>query len=242
MLLRIRSCCSVHARRTLLALTDSVTSSHRHSSTLSLSLSSFKRTYATEATSVPKSLLLRQKPPPAPTSQAQHPESASSLLSLRDTADQRSTTTVQPIENEIDSLLLAFHRHLQGRQGENAEKCPSIQELYEQLDAKSRIVLDEELPYEDTPSEDRKIRIDTTPKSRTWLEACQLANRRITGKATSIEGADKAEDGLVLVSHIVDASPAPITSWSLGFLITTSEGNNYAISCSHTLESVSITQ
>lgn len=192
-----------------------------------------RSSYATESTSLPKRLLMAQPPPAAPTSQAQHPESAT-------TAVLGSSPSNQSPENEIDSLLYSFHRHIRQSSSAASDRgCASVSQLYDQLDTQSRIVLDEELPYEDAPLEERRIRVEAPiTEGRSWVQSCRLAQQRIGGQQLSIK--EQPEDGLVLVSHIVEASPAPVMSWSLGFLVKTSEGNTYAISCSHTLESVTL--
>lgn len=183
--------------------------------------------YATEAAAIPKSILLRQHPPPAPSQASSVDRQSANVL-------PGSPSPSKLPENEIDDTILSLHRHLQ----DCSNAGPPISELYDQLDAMSRIVLDEELPYEDTPSTERRINTNGPVDAHAWLRSCRAANQRINGSEDA-SPSQISEDGLVLVGHIVEAPLSPTTSWSLGFLVTTSEGNLYAISCSHTLESVS---
>lgn len=107
----------------------------------------------------------------------------------------------------------------------------SVLALYSQLANNASKMMDEVLPYEDTPDEFRKMKCHT--KVANWLDSCHLAHSRFHEKAAMIID----EDGLVLVSHVVHGKE-PITSWSLGFVISTAEQVQYIVSCSHTLESV----
>lgn len=175
------------------------------------------RSYATEANVIPKAVLIRSPPPPAPTTQGQPPESATSL------------------HDHLDALLHHFHESLFAGDG----SCARLPDLYDQLSSNAGRVLDHELPFEDTPQEARKVSIINPAKvaegSLSWYESCKLAE----GKLSSEQSAQTIpEDGLVLVAHVVDAKPLPITSWSLGFIIDSKEGHQYVVSCSHTLESV----
>ena len=169
---------------------------------------------------------------------------------------------------EIDAILCILHRHLEGSRTtaishDNSEGGPAgIADLYEQMRARAGTVLDEELPYEATPSPDRRLRtragavnaseVDRDEQRgagrRSWLDSCKLAGRRIAPPESvashSLESSTSAEiaieeDGLVLVAHVIDLEP-PATSWSLGFVVETTSGTKHVVSCSHTLESVSV--
>lgn len=182
-----------------------------------------RRSYATEAKVIPKSVLIRSPPPPAPTTQAQPPESATSL--------QYPSTR----QDQIDGLLHHFHQSVFANDG----SCARLPDLYDQLSLHAGRMVDHELPFQDTPQEQRRIPVvlNTDQSERfSWLDSCKLAEARLSSEhpAGSVE-----EDGLVLVAHVVDATPLPIMSWSLGFVINTKENYQYVVSCSHTLESVS---
>lgn len=184
-----------------------------------------RRGYATEADVIPKSILIRSPRPPAPTTQGQPPESATSLQPPLTRLDQ------------LDGLLLHFHERVFASDG----SCATIPDLYDQLSSNAGKVVDHELPFEDTPLVDRKVPTSISAPDKTkrtsWLESCKLAEARLSSEASTQA---EHEDGLVLVAHIVDSNPTPIMSWSLGFVITTKEGAQYIVSCSHTLESVGI--
>lgn len=172
-----------------------------------------RRGYATESTSLPRSILLRSPAPPSPTTQAQHPESASESAS------------------DIETYLHEFHRHIR-RDDSLSKECASIPQLYKQLGNHAARVLNDELAFEDTPSDSR--RLSTSNRVDKWQDSCELASRRISGRLVQ----EAEEDGLVLVSHVIASDP-PITSWSLGFVIRTLQETTYIVTCSHTLESVS---
>lgn len=97
-------------------------------------------------------------------------------------------------------------------------------------------MVDHELPFEDTPQQERRIPTSTKQDGGTWLNSCRAAESRLSSEKAAYVA---REDGLVLVAHVVNAEPLPIMSWSLGFAINTKEGYQYIVSCSHTLESVS---
>lgn len=185
-----------------------------------------KRGYATEANVIPKAVLIRSPPPPAPTTQGQPPESATSL--------QPPLTRL----DHLDGLLHHFHESVFASEG----SCARIPDLYDQLSSNAAKVLDHELAFEDTPREDRQVSTANLSAKEdkeklSWLESCKLAEAKLSSEQPS---RTICEDGLVLVAHVVDAKPLPIMSWSMGFVISTKEEHQYVVSCSHTLESVRI--
>lgn len=147
------------------------------------------------------------------------------------------------LAGSIDSALIGFQRRIILQHAIDPSLLPPIPVLYDQLANNASRVLQEELPYEDTPDEARRIRAHTSVAN--WIDSCNLAQSRFDGRAVAdIEGTD---DGLVLVAHVIvdvdgngdEEQQQAITSWSLGFTVGTKEGVNYVVSCSHTLESVS---
>lgn len=177
------------------------------------------RRYATEAKAIPRAVLIRSPPPPGPTTQGQPPESATRVESVNNAED-----------HSIEALLHQFHERVFA----NDNTRVSLDALYEQLSSNAGKVLEHELPFEDTPHEDRKVKPSAKITSK-WIESCRLAEKKLS--AQPLESVE--EDGLVLVAHVVDSKPVPITSWSLGFVVDTNEKQQYVVSCSHTLESVS---
>lgn len=196
--------------------------------------------------------------------QAQHPKSAAGVV-------QVNGATASPgagDPGEIDAILCSLHRHLRSPDAEAGsrtipEDAPAtITSLYEQMRNRAGTVLDEELPYEATPSPERRVRTQAGVSGSantgaehysetvrlSWRDSCRLAGHRaalpgynashLPGLPTSAEGAT-AEDGLVLVAHVVDSEP-PSTSWSLGFVIETTSRTRHVVSCSHTLEAVGV--
>ncbi|KAK9895868.1 hypothetical protein P389DRAFT_71158 [Cystobasidium minutum MCA 4210] len=178
-----------------------------------------RRSYATEADVIPKAILIRSPPPPAPTTQGQPPESATSL--------QYPSTR----HDQIDGLLHHFHESVFANDG----SCARLPELYDQLSSRAGKMVDHELPFEDTPQKERRIPTEDGQAGKTtWLDSCKLAEARLSSNQPS---QPVQEDGLVLVAHVVNAEPLPIISWSLGFAVNTKENSQYVVSCSHTLES-----
>lgn len=191
-----------------------------------------RRRYATEALSLPESVNLNVPPPSAPTVQSAHPESAHGAAT------------------SIDECLASIYRSLEAiARSSKAARVPSVLELYEQMGERAGRVLEEELPYEDTPDRTRRVKTHrhntpaeaAGPPQNTWLETCQKALRRLREPSAAVVPAEAGiDDGLVLLAHVIQAEQQEvIVSWSLGFIVETRGGKQHIVSCSHTLESVS---
>lgn len=124
------------------------------------------RAYATEANVIPKAILIRSPPPPAPTTQGQPPESATSLHYPSTRHDQ------------IDGLLHHFHERVFADDG----SCARIPDLYDQLSSQAGKMVDHELPFEDTPQQERRIPTSTKQDGGTWLNSCRAAESRLSSE------------------------------------------------------------